>query len=84
MPLPLLSNHSQRVANIKTKNANTAVSLLQSFFLLALSFADVTFELIERKKPAILGLFHSMTANFVRFVFKKSAKDSTPKESCSS
>ena len=70
---PLPSNHSQKVANIKTKNASIAVSLpLIPFFLLALSFASMTFELIGRRKPAFWAFFSQMTANFVRFVFMKS------------
>ena len=46
--------------------------LFPSFFLLALSFASMTFELIGRKKPAFWAFFSQMTPNFVRFVFKKS------------
>ena len=67
---PLTSNHSQKVADIKTKNAARISSL--AFFLLALSFASMTFELIGRKKSAFWAFFYQMTANFVRFVFKKS------------
>ena len=69
--LPILSNHSQRVANIKTKNASITVSLLLSSSSF-LPLLGMTFELIGRKKAAVWAFFTQMTANFVRFVFKKS------------
>ena len=70
---PLPSNHSQKVANIKTKNASIAVSLpfLSSFPLFPLLVWLLSLS-IGRRKPAFWAFFSQMTANFVRFVVKKS------------
>ena len=86
---PLLLSHSQRVANIKTKNANNAVSLLllssSSLFpllmwLLSLSSAkNLPFWAFFTQWLQIsLGSFSKNRLEIL------SAKDSTPKESCSS
>ena len=69
---PLPSNHSQRVANIKTKNASIAVSLLllssSSLFPLLMWLLSLS----GAKNLPVWAFFTQMTANFVRFVFKKS------------
>ena len=71
---------SPKVAIIETKSAAVALFLLLlSFsslflFLLSFSFVTVILELLGLKKPAFWCLFAQMTANFVRLVFKKSAR----------
>ena len=70
--LPLPSSHSQRVANMKTKNASIAVSLLfpssSSLFPLLMWLLSLS----GAKNLPVWAFFTQTTANFVRFVFKKS------------
>ena len=86
---PLLSNHSQRVANIKTKNASIAASslLLSSsslfpllMWLLSLSGAKnlPVWAFFTQWLQISLGSFSENRLEIL------SVKDSTPKESCSS
>ena len=84
---PFVSNNFFRpktiskVATILTKSATIAFFLLlllsfSSLFLFLLFFFFVTMilELLGLKKPAFWRFFTQMTANFVRLVFKKSAR----------
>ena len=66
---------------MNTKNAAIAffsLPLLSSsslfLFFVSFSFVSVILKLIGPKKPAFQRLFTQMTANFVRLVFKKSAR----------
>ena len=69
-----------KVAIIKTKSATIAFfRLLLSFsslflFLFSFSFVTMILELLGLKKHAFWRFFTQMTANFVRLVFKKSAR----------
>ena len=75
-----------KVAILKTKSATIAFFLLLLsssslllflflfLFLLSSSFVTMILELLGLKKPAFWRLFTQMTANFVRLVFKKSAR----------
>ena len=69
-----------KVAIIKTKSATIAFFSSPPFLLLPLSFSPFLFlcyvilEILGVKKPAIWSRFTQMTANFVRLVFKKSAR----------
>ena len=62
-------------SQLKTKSAAIAF-FCSPFFLLALSFPRFPFplELFGRKKPCFLARFHSNGWNFIRFVFKNTAK----------
>ena len=70
-----------KVAIIKTKSKTIAFFflLLLSFsslflFLLSFSFVSMILELLGLKKHAFWRLFTQTTTNFVRLVFKKSAR----------
>ena len=71
------------IAIIKTKSATIAVFSsppvrFSSLFLLFFSFSFAgagIIELIRRKKPTLWPFFNQMAVNFVRFVFKRCARN---------
>ena len=74
------SSQISKVAIIKTKSATIAIFFLllssSTLFLLLLSFSfvSVILELIAPTKTCLLTPFRSNHCNFVRLVFKKSAR----------